>query len=297
LGRLRPDFFLGGKMALDFDASVNVISKIARQLNMSTTEAAQGVIDVVNEHMARALRVMSVQKGIDPRQLTLTCFGGAGGLHVCALADALQMRRAIVPVHAGVLSALGMLAAPRVRHLSRTVNRELQTMQAAELEALFVALEQNGEVELYKEGVTASELTKTRSLDLRYRGQSYSLNVPWRDIPAGVKHFHELHEQRYGHQLTQPIEIATIRVKLSGGQPQLRLNTAITSAGAQAITPRQIVRLPGINTEVGVYSRDELPAGAKLEGPALITETVSTTYLALEWRCYADEYGNLILNK
>jgi len=296
LGRLRPDFFLGGKMTLDYTASMSVVSAIARQLNMDVTRAAEGIISIVNEHMARALRVMSVQKGLDPRQLTLTCFGGAGGLHVCALADALQMTQAIVPMHAGVLSALGMLAAPRARYLSRTINRPLETLDIQELEAVFSELEQSGEKELGKEGVAANDLKKTRSVDLRYRGQSYSLNIPWLDLPDSTRCFHDLHEQRYGHQLTQPIEIVTARVKLSGAQPRLQLNTA--PSGVQKIpSPLQSVVLPGIDGEIGVYARDELPIGACLTGPALITEAVSTTYLAAQWNCFIDAYGNLILNK
>jgi len=122
LGRLRAESFLGGAMTLDTQAARKVIEPLAFELNMSVEAMAEGIIELANEHMARALRVMSVQRGIDPRQLTLVSFGGAGGLHVCALAKALAMKQAIVPINAGVLSALGMLVAPRARHLSPSFN-------------------------------------------------------------------------------------------------------------------------------------------------------------------------------
>ena len=121
LGRLQPDAFLGGSMSLDVEAAAVAVKTIAKRLQLGLEEAAHGIIALANEHMAQALRVISVQRGIDPRSYMLVSFGGAGGLHVCALADALGLSRALVPVHAGVLSALGMLAAPRSRQLSRTL--------------------------------------------------------------------------------------------------------------------------------------------------------------------------------
>jgi N-methylhydantoinase A len=298
LGRLRPDRFLGGKMSLDEQASFKAVEALATPLNMDVVATATGIINIVNEHMARALRVMSVQKGIDPRQLTLTCFGGAGGLHVCALAEALDMTQAMVPIHAGVLSALGMLAAPRARHLSRTLNSPLAEMDIQELEAQFLLLEQSGSEALSQEGVAAEDIQRLRSVDLRYKGQSYTLNVPWQNKTQSEQLFHQLHEQRYGHRLVQPLELVTARVKLSGSKPDIPLNaSSSTSRNTARPLADQSVALPGIGEQVSVYSRENLPPEHIIKGPALITETVSTTFLAANWECRVDSFGNLILSK
>jgi N-methylhydantoinase A len=140
LGRLRPAAFLGGGMQLDAVAARLAVGRLARQMQLSLQQAAQGIIELANEHMAQALRVISVQRGIDPAVYTLTAFGGAGGLHVCALADALGMKHALVPIHAGVLSALGMLAAPRGRQLSHTQCGLIKDQHEAQLRKRFQAL-------------------------------------------------------------------------------------------------------------------------------------------------------------
>jgi N-methylhydantoinase A len=297
LGRLRPDRFLGGKMHLDIEASIRAVEALARLLNMDIVQTASGIINIVNEHMARALRVMSVQKGIDPRQLTLTCFGGAGGLHVCALAEALGMTQAIVPVHAGVLSALGMLAAPRARHLSRTINVELANIELQELDSQFNHLEQSGSDALRQEGVATEDIQRLRSVDLRYRGQSYALNVPWQDSERSAQAFHQLHEQRYGHQLGQPLELVTARVKLTGVPPHIKLGAPSAKNTGGETAAEQVVKLPEVSESARIFARDNLQQDQIVNGPALITETVSTTFLAVGWECRTDRYGNLILEK
>ena len=155
LGRLRPDAFLGGEMSLDMVAAEQAVGSVAEHLGVGLYEAAEGIIRIANEHMARALRVISVQRGIDPRQMTLACFGGAGGLHVCALAESLGMSQAMVPIHGGVLSALGMLTAPRGRQLSRTHQGLLHEISVAEIELELGVLHKEGEASLLQEGVAA----------------------------------------------------------------------------------------------------------------------------------------------
>ncbi|MFO7603884.1 MAG: hydantoinase/oxoprolinase family protein, partial [Gammaproteobacteria bacterium] len=170
LGRLRADAFLGGGMHLDPEAAHQAVQAIAMTLNLSVEAAAEGIIRLANEHMAQALRVMSVQRGIDPRQLTLTSFGGAGGLHVCALAEALGMTAAMVPVYAGVLSAFGMLVAPRSRQLSHGLIGPLADTPTERIEAALAALAQQGREALQAEGVSAGDINTEASLDLRYQG-------------------------------------------------------------------------------------------------------------------------------
>jgi N-methylhydantoinase A len=295
LGRLRPDAFLGGHMRLSEAAAREAMQTVAQPLGLSIEEAAGGVIRIANEHMAHALRVMSVQRGIDPRALTLVSFGGAGGLHVCALAETLGMEQALVPIHAGVLSALGMLVAPRSRQLSRTHIARLATMGVVQIGTVFSELENQGRRELMAEGVAEAEIERQLSLDLRYEGQSYYLNVPWNeDLAACESAFHRYHAERYGHDLDLPVELVNLRLGLHAHATALSL-TPLAQARARPLYDK--VSLYGMDQPAAVYARDSLVAGQQLSGAALITETVSTTYLAPGWDCEVDAVGNLLLTR
>ncbi|OOZ39904.1 hypothetical protein BOW53_09905 [Solemya pervernicosa gill symbiont] len=291
LGRLQPDAFLGGNMSLDLAAATVVVDELAAGLKLTREEAAAGVIHLANEHMARALRVISVERGVDPRELTLTSFGGAGGLHVCALAEALGMDEALVPRHGGVLSALGMLAAPRGRQLSQTVTGLLHAIDVAMLDQHFDVLLSQGRSELLAEGVDESLIEAQRSVDLRYQGQSYTLNVPWCGMHESKASFHALHAQRYGHSLGMEVELVNVRVGVRGGASRVELQPL----GEGDVEPFAHRPLYGVAEPVACYQRDALAAGSELSGPALITETVSTTWLAPGWHCRVDGYGNLLL--
>jgi N-methylhydantoinase A len=295
LGRLQPQAFLGGSMALDVEAATTAVMSIAGKLQLGLEEAAHGIITLANEHIAQALRVISVQRGIDPRPYMLVSFGGAGGLHVCALADALGMRRALVPVHAGVLSALGMLAAPRARQLSRTLSGMLADFSEDALMRKLQALAAVGTQELVAEGVDASDIQTALSLDLRYQGQSYTLNLPWQGVTATVAAFHAAHEQRYGHRLATSVELVTLRCGLQASPPRMHLPVLADSvAGAREPA---LARLAGYSDPVPVWSRSTLCGGQTFAGPALVTETVATTWLPAGWCCYVDGLGNMLLER
>ncbi|KAB7627352.1 hydantoinase/oxoprolinase family protein [Alkalilimnicola sp. S0819] len=289
LGRLRPDAFLGGHMQLDLAAARQAVAALATELGLALEETAEGIVRLANEHMARALRVISVQRGSDPRTFTLSSFGGAGGLHVCALAESLGMDRALVPVHAGVLSALGMLAAPRGRQLSRTLRGPLADLEEAEIDAALGELRARGEAALAQEGFAASELRAQASADLRYLGQAYTLSVPWQGREATTAAFHAAHAARYGHRLREGVELVNLRLGLQGPSA----NLALDAPGNARVQP-QHAELHGLGA-VPVWPREALAAGAELAGPALITETVSTTWLAPGWHCRVDTQGNLHL--
>jgi len=175
LGRISARYFLGGNMSLDIAATKKAMEKLALELGCSPEEAAKGVIKLADEHMARALRVISIQRGIDPRPFALMTFGGAGGLHVCALAEALGIETAIIPVNSGVLSAFGMLAAPRSRELSRSLLGVLTSIPVEQIEQGFLSMVEQGQAELMAEGVMLNDITVNYSVDLRYVGQSYTL--------------------------------------------------------------------------------------------------------------------------
>ena len=295
LGRIQPDAFLGGAMTLDTAAAKTAIRSLADKLVMNTEEVAEGIIKIANEHMAAALRVISVQRGHDPRDFTLVSFGGAGGLHVCALADALEMKEAIVPVHAGVLSALGMLVAPRARDVSHTVTGLLSVFSETELNSHFDRLAIEGVASLKQEGVQQQEITFLKSVDLRYHGQSYTLNIPWHNIVETTSLFHKMHAQRFGHRLDQPVELVNIRIALRAANKPVELNRLAMSG--KLAEPVKTAKVYGIKKEVPIWSRDDLQAEQLIEGPALITEQVSTTWLEPGWQCKVHKTGNLILNK
>jgi len=290
LGRLLPDAFLGGRMALDKNRSQEVVAAVADDLGMGMFEAATGIIDVVNNHMVSALRVMSVQRGEDPKDYTLVSFGGAGGLHVCALADALQMQRALVPANAGVLSALGMLAAEPSRERSLTIKLLLRYCNTIDVEDQFRQLHETAEQEL-REIAGDSEMRAQYSVDLRYRGQSYTLNLLW-DNPDELEYaFHELHESQYGHRMDIDVELVNLRLRLTGERPAFDIPEWHPVAEADL----RHAALYGYKEPVPVLSRDALQVDQNIVGPALITETTSTTLIDTGWRARVDRCGNIVL--
>jgi N-methylhydantoinase A len=298
LGRLRADAFLGGKMTLDVDAAQLAVKTLADQLGLAAEVMAEGIIRLANEHMARALRVMSVQRGIDPRKLSLVSFGGAGGLHVCALADALSIHEAMVPVHAGVLSALGMLVAPKARQLSQSFSAVINTVNEQDLQDVFAELTRKGKYALLREGLTEHQLQVSASVDLRYKGQSYTLNIAWLGSEKTLDSFHFSHEQRYGHRLELPVEIVTARINVHGQTEGMKgFDQFLANKNTAEPVPYTTTLLYGIAETVPVYQRIQLPMDHLVQGPALITETVSTTFIEAGWQCHADAVGNLLLQK
>jgi N-methylhydantoinase A len=290
LGRLPPDTRLAGGMPVDVRAARAVFGPLAGRLGLTVEAAAEGVLRLANEHMAGALREISLARGHDPRQYTLMPFGGAGPLHVCELAALLGMNRALVPVHAGVLSALGMLVAPLGRELSRTLNLPLESAMDESVGAALEELVAGGRAALRSEGVHDPDVHC--SLDLRYAGQSATLNLPWTTVEAAGRGFHVAHEARFGHALDLPVELVNVRCGLTAAVPELTLPPP---AATRAAAPLSRVTVHGVTAPVPVHARDHLPAGQVLAGPALITEAVSTTWVAPGWVCEVDGAGNLLL--
>ena len=207
------------------------------------------------------------------------------------------MQQAIVPIHAGVLSALGMLVAPRARFHSLTVNQLLPDNEdeqlLSRLQHEFDKLAEQGRKSLLEDGVAADAIQVLSSVDCRYRGQSFTINLPWRGIVETVALFHLRHAKLYGHQLQQRVELVTLRSKVQSAPPMLKLPTIVPNEKKSVDSQQN--QLPAKDKSLPVYRRDELMAAIK--GPALITETVSTTYLAPGWECRPDEHGSLLLKK
>jgi N-methylhydantoinase A len=294
LGRLPPDAALGGSLRLQPQRALDVMTELAHQLGLASAQAAaEGVIRLANEHMAGALRVISVQRGIDPRGFALFGFGGAGGMHVCALADMLAVRRAIVPARAGVLSALGMLVAPAGRQLSRTLGCLLNEPLAGLIEEVLRDLSEKGRQALREEGVMDADILEEPALDLCYRGQSSTLTLPWQDVATAITGFHQAHERHYGHRLDRPVELVNVRLGLRTPARELVLPEA---RGVAAPRSRR-ARVHGIDDEVPVYQGDELSPGFVLTGPALVVEPLATTWITPGWQAQTDRQGNLLLER
>jgi N-methylhydantoinase A len=294
LGRLRPDAFLGGRMKLDVAAARSAVGRLGAAMGLVPEEAALGIIRVGNEHMARALRVISVQRGIDPRDYTLTSFGGAGGLHVCSLAEALGMRRAMVPAHAGVLSALGMLVTPPGRLLARTWLGPLATRSDHAIGERIDELAEEGRDALVGEGMPLADIRVEPSLDLRYRGQSSTLNLPWQGVEATSENFHRLHHDRYGHRLDVPVELVNLRVRVTVEPPVQTLPIDQSSADASQGGLGQVF---GWDDPVPILSRESLPVKEPVAGPAVIVDSFATCWLAAGWTAWRDALGNLRLER
>lgn len=286
LGRIPANSRLGGSLALDTSPLPAAFAALGQRLGLSPEAAASGVIAVANANMERALRVVSVEKGHDPRDFALFCFGGAGGLHACDLARSLGLRRIIFPAYAGVFSALGMLFAPRVRDLSQTVLGQLALKDIRGIRAAFERLQ--GQL-----GVD-SEARFVHSMDLRYAGQSFEINVPWG--LESEEAFHELHERWHGYcRRGHPVELVTLRLRQEwpGAHPPLPawpVHQVATEAPRQ-----QRVWVDNGWREVPVWQRSELVPGSLLSGPALILEETATLYLAPDFTARLEAHGHLLL--
>ncbi|MDD3312420.1 hydantoinase/oxoprolinase family protein [Pseudodesulfovibrio sp.] len=281
LGRIVPDHFLGGGMALDEPAARRAVEAMASGLGLGPAELAEGILAVANANMERAIRVISVEKGYDPREFTLLSFGGAGGMHCAELARLLGMERVFIPANPGLLSAVGMLLADVVKDASRTVMLGAAEAAPAELEALFAAMEARGLDELRAEGVRPENAAFERYLDMRYKGQSFELTVPWGGDP--VEAFEAVHERHYGHRNPgKPVELVNLRLRSRGRQDK----PVFPAPPPGDATPPRAARLgarPAIfgnaPCEAQILNRARLRPGNIISGPAIITEYSATIVL------------------
>jgi N-methylhydantoinase A len=308
LGHFGDAGLLGGSFPLDVGRARAAMEAAAAKSKPSNASAfasvekfAEGILAVADAVMEKAIRVISVERGHDPRDYTLVAFGGAGGLHACSLASALGMRGVLLPIFPGALSALGILRADVVTEFSRTV---LLTVSSAShsksaIEGGLRSLEREGRRAMQEEGFAASKIRIERRLDLRYAGQAYELSVP----AAGnfVAAFHRAHEARYGyHDAKRTVEIVNLRVRATGvtEKPGLRKITATGKAkdAAKARTRDTIdCVLDGYRCRATLIPRDDLRAGDSLSGPAVVSEYSATTLVPHGWSGRVDAYGQILL--
>ncbi len=318
LGRLRPDRFLGGEFTLDLERTRRVTSewlkKQGQSSRLSLEQFSAGVVRVVNSNMERALRVVSIERGYDPRDFALVAFGGAGGLHACELAEALAIPTVIIPARPGALSAFGILVSDVVKDYSRTVLWRIADHSSvgcgassafeAKLQKEFRKLEAAALKEFRAERWLQRDLEYERSLDLRYRGQGYELNVPWAaDIEA---RFHDEHQRRYGYSHAgREIELVTVRVRarLRAPQPQSRSKVTREATGKMGsrVSPVELASVffhdknHDKKVDTPVFERGDLVANHRMRGPAVITEYSATTVIPVGKKFWVDASENLII--
>jgi N-methylhydantoinase A/oxoprolinase/acetone carboxylase beta subunit len=296
LGRLDPERFLGGQMRLYPERTRRIMEKFAARLGMTVLDLAEGIVRVADATMERAIRVISVERGFDPRDFALLSFGGAGGMHACSLAQKLRIPTVIVPKNAGVLSGLGMLLSDTIKDYSRSVLRGGEAIAPADFARLFRPLLADAWRDMKKEGFGRKTVRLLRFLDVRYAGQSYELTVPFE---AGYrKEFNRAHLRKYGYaDEKRPVEVVTLRVKAVGitEKPQLtRIGPGGSDPGA-ALIGRRMMRFGVRDFRAGVFAREKLAAGNQIEGPALVLDYESTAIVPPNFFCRVDRYGNLII--
>jgi N-methylhydantoinase A len=297
LGRLQPHRFLGGDFTLDLERTRRVVSEWLKQQRskLSLEQFAAGIIRVVNATMEKAIRVVSIERGYDPREFILLAFGGAGGLHACELAAALHIPRVIVPERPGALSAFGILVSDVVKDYSRTVLlRTLNELPLRRLNGEFGKLRRKAEQDYRTEGWKGS-IRYQLSVDVRYRGQGYELNVPYtgRLIAA----FRREHERHYGYTYpAREIELVTLRLRAIVKSPQSSLSRSrvrpVQRGGEREWSS---VFFAGNKLRAATYDRDSLQPGRKYSGPAVVTEYSATTFVPPVAQFWLDRTGNIIV--
>jgi N-methylhydantoinase A len=310
LGRLGREGLLGGEFQLDEARARKFMERAIRGVRgmRSVEQFAQGILDVVEATMERAIRVISVERGRDPRDYALVAFGGAGGLHACNLAASLSMRRVVIPKFPGALSALGIFCADAVKDFSRTVllaveppggagrPRAAGSEFGAKLRSAFGALDRDGLRAIRGEGFAAGQVRSERFLDMRYVGQAYELSVPAAGDFVGL--FHREHARRYGYSdARRPVEIVNVRARFIGASPRVNWTRQRLGKGdcRAAIIETRAVYFHGRRRVAHVYQREKLRPGNRFRGPAIVAEYSATTVVPGGWSASVDGFENLLL--
>jgi N-methylhydantoinase A len=311
LGRINPHFFLGGKMELSPPmANEAIATHLAERLHLRVHEAAFGMVEIANSNMIEALRLVSVQRGFDPREFSLVAFGGAGPLHANAIARELRIPEVIIPVSPGVSSALGLLLADIKHDFVRTYIKPLHRIEFDLVNHAFGQFEEEGRRLLDREGVAAEKQRFVAAFDMRLIGQSFELLVALPAAPLQAEHlkpiedaFHALHERTYGHSFAgEPVEIVNLRLTAQGliPKPSMRRSTpAEESAGAlqQPLKGHRPVCFGLMEGYIStpIYDRSKLDASARVSGPAVLEEFDSTVVVHPGYQATVDEFGSIHL--
>ncbi len=304
LGRLGSDALLGGSLPLHRRRAEQAVQSLGNELGLDIYQTALGIVEIANAHMERALRVISVERGHDPRDFTLLSFGGAGGLHASALARGLGIPRVLFPPHASVLSALGMLAAKTIKDFSLTVMLPDSTTNE-EIKRVFSPLLARAREEMLAEGISIADQNVQYSLDMRYTGQSYELEIPWLGLLDDfLASFHQQHQASYGYaNSATKVEIVNLRIRISGPEPGLLLPDRSTDVESN-VSPspfqlREVYFRAQDNTPrphmIPCYDWDVFEPGSKISGPALILRKDTTILLEKGDIGVVDKFLNILV--
>ncbi len=301
LGRLDPEYFLGGRMRLDEAAAEEALHSIASQLDLEDTVLAEGMLAIVNANMADAMRTITVKQGIDPRDYSLVAFGGAGPMHAVWLARELEIDEVVVPWSPGTFSAWGMLQTDIRHDVVRSFYQPLAEVEADNVSAVFGELQEEGSELLAGEATGADNQYFARSADMRYVGQEYTVNVSiGADVDLAVidEAFHEAHRIRYGHSTPgAPVEFVNLRLAAFG-----RIGAGATSfqapdGGADPLLGRRRIVFDAVAHESDVLLRDRLHPRERRVGPVVIEEESSTTVVPPDYAVEVEEHGNLVISR
>jgi N-methylhydantoinase A len=301
LGRLDPNYFLGGRMRLDEEAAATALHSVAGQLSLDDTAFAEGVLAIINANMADAMRTITVKQGIDPRDYSLVAFGGAGPMHAVWLAEELEISEVIIPWSPGTFSAWGMLQTDMRHDVVRTFYRPIADLEEDEVAQVFIDLQQEGDQLLADQGIAGPERYFVRSADMRYVGQEYSVNVSVAasiDLPEIDAALHDAHRVRYGHSTPgAPVEFVNLRLaafgRIAGGAAPFRP----PEQGANAQVGTRPATFDGAVHDAFVFLRDRLAPGHRHDGPAVIEEESSTTVIPPGYAVDIDDHGNLLITR
>jgi N-methylhydantoinase A len=292
LGYLPDDAELGGEVPLDRDRAAAALRRVSEQLGLDVEETARGIVRVADAEMVRALRVISIERGLDPRELTLVAFGGAGGLHACALAEELDIGRILVPLAAGVLSALGLAISDIRRDQVQPLLAELEAADPAKVEACFTALEVRARQQLGNN----VRLRLDRLADVRYQGQSFELTVEAEDFEGVAGRFHAEHQRRYGYRMEDEV-VELVNLRLIATVPSDKPNLPQVPPDREPGIGRRRASFDGAWQDTVVYRRVGLRVGNQLGGPAVVEFPESTLVIRPSWQATVDEVGTLQLER
>jgi N-methylhydantoinase A len=299
LGRLDPEFFLGGRMRLDEDAAARALTSVADEIGLDEAALAEGMLSIVNANMADAMRTITVKQGIDPRDYTLVAFGGAGPMHAAWLARELEIGEVIIPWSPGTFSAWGMLQTDIRHDVVRSFYRPVAELGDVEVEQVLAELLAEAGDSLAAEGIGAAEHYFARTADMRYVGQEYTVNVPINgsvDLRAVDAAFHDSHRVRYGHSTPgAPVEFVNLRVAGLGSVAASATPFRPPDEALDPVAhPRRAV-FDGIEQDAVVLHRDRLRPGDAYEGPVVVEEQSSTTVVPPGHTMTIDDLGNLLI--
>jgi N-methylhydantoinase A len=306
LGRLNPVSLLGGDMQIHPQLARSALKRLGDEVGVGVKEVAAGVVKIANSIMSKILRIVSVERGFDPRRFVLVAFGGAGPMHACPLAEELQIGDIFVPPNPGMFSALGLLTADLFHDYSRALVRKADEIEPSTVEELFLEMGSEGRMTLVAEGVEPGAMRFQRQLDLRYLGQSYELTVdvatPFNKeaLNSSIEAFHRRHGEIYGYSAAdEPVEFVSVRLRAVGAIPEPHLAEYETRDEMANPTSRRIIYFEGPDSwvETPVYERGSLSPGNSLEGPAVIEQYDSTTVVYPCWEASVDGYGILSLRR